>query len=68
MADENQAERQKRKMQKLKEKVDQHIEACNEEKGVMILLTGDGKVKVALLSVWLFALLVMDTRSAWFSS
>lgn len=42
---ENQAERQKRKMQKLKEKVDQHIEACNEEKGVMILLTGDGKGK-----------------------
>jgi cob(I)alamin adenosyltransferase len=32
-------------MQKLKEKVDQHIEACNEEKGVMILLTGDGKGK-----------------------
>ena len=45
MADENQAERQKRKMQKLKEKVDQHIEACDEEKGVMILLTGDGKGK-----------------------
>ena len=45
MADENQAERQKRKMQKLKEKVDQHIKACNEEKGVMILLTGDGKGK-----------------------
>ena len=45
MADENQAERQKRKIQKLKEKVDQHIEACNEEKGVMILLTGDGKGK-----------------------
>ena len=45
MADENQAERQKRKIQKLKEKVDQHIEACNEEKGVLILLTGDGKGK-----------------------
>ena len=45
MADENQAERQKRKMQKLKEKVDQHIEACDEEKGVMILLTGDGNGK-----------------------
>ena len=45
MADENQAERQKRKMQKLKEKVDQHIEACDQEKGVMILLTGDGKGK-----------------------
>ena len=45
MADENQAESQKRKMQKLKEKVDQHIKACNEEKGVMILLTGDGKGK-----------------------
>ena len=45
MADENQAERQKRKMQKLKEKVDQHIEACDKEKGVMILLTGDGKGK-----------------------
>lgn len=45
MADENQAERQKRKMKKLKEKVDQHIEACDQEKGVMILLTGDGKGK-----------------------
>ena len=45
MDDENQAERQKRKMQKLKEKVDQHIEACDQEKGVMILLTGDGKGK-----------------------
>lgn len=45
MADENQAERQKRKMQKLKEKVDQHIEACDQEKGVMILLTGDGEGK-----------------------
>lgn len=45
MADENQAERQKRKMQKLKEKVDQHIKACDQEKGVMILLTGDGKGK-----------------------
>ena len=45
MADENQAESQKSKMQKLKEKVDQHIKACNEEKGVMILLTGDGKGK-----------------------
>ena len=45
MADENQAERQKRKMQKLKEKVDKHIEACDQEKGVMILLTGDGKGK-----------------------
>ena len=45
MADENQAERQKRKMQKLKEIVDQHIEACDQEKGVMILLTGDGKGK-----------------------
>ena len=45
MADENPAERQKRKMQKLKEKVDQHIEACDQEKGVMILLTGDGKGK-----------------------
>ena len=45
MADDNQAERHKRKMQILKEKVDQHIEACDQEKGVMILLTGDGKGK-----------------------
>ncbi|MFT6300304.1 MAG: cob(I)alamin adenosyltransferase [Saprospiraceae bacterium] len=42
---ESQAERQKRKMEKLKEKVDQHVAACDEEKGVMILLTGDGKGK-----------------------
>ena len=43
MADENKAECQKSKMQKLKEKLDQHIEESDEEKGVMILLKGDGK-------------------------
>ena len=42
---ESQAERQKRKMQKLKTKVDQHVAACDQERGVMILLTGDGKGK-----------------------
>lgn len=33
------------KMQKLKEKVDAHIAAADEERGVMILLTGNGKGK-----------------------
>jgi cob(I)alamin adenosyltransferase len=35
----------KRKMQKLKDKVDSHIAAADEERGVMILLTGNGKGK-----------------------
>ncbi len=35
----------KRKMQKLKEKVDARIAAADTERGVMILLTGDGKGK-----------------------
>lgn len=34
-----------KKMEKLKEKVDAHIAAADEERGVMILLTGDGKGK-----------------------
>lgn len=39
------AERHKRKMQKQKEKVDKSIAAAQEERGVIILLTGDGKGK-----------------------
>ncbi|HLS98013.1 MAG: cob(I)yrinic acid a,c-diamide adenosyltransferase [Porticoccaceae bacterium] len=35
----------KRKMQRLKEKVDARIAAADQERGVMILLTGDGKGK-----------------------
>lgn len=35
----------KRKMQKQKEKVDAHIAQANEERGVSILLTGNGKGK-----------------------
>ncbi len=35
----------KEKMQKQKEKVDAHIAAANEEKGVSVLLTGNGKGK-----------------------
>ncbi len=35
----------KKSMQKQKEKVDQRIEEASEERGVMILLTGDGKGK-----------------------
>ncbi len=35
----------KKKMQKQKEKVDAHIAAANIERGVMILLTGNGKGK-----------------------
>jgi cob(I)alamin adenosyltransferase len=42
---ESRAERHKRKMQKQKEKVDQHIAEATDERGVLILLTGDGKGK-----------------------
>ncbi len=42
---EDNAARHKRKMQKQKEKVDANIAAADEERGVMILLTGDGKGK-----------------------
>ena len=38
-------EAHKRKMQRLKEKVDARIAAADQERGVMILLTGDGKGK-----------------------
>ncbi len=44
-ASETAAERHKRKMQKQKEKVDEHIAAATDERGVLILLTGDGKGK-----------------------
>lgn len=43
--DESKADSHKRKMQKQKEKVDANIKAADEERGVMILLTGDGKGK-----------------------
>lgn len=39
------SEAHKRKMQKLKEKVDAKIAAADNERGVMILLTGNGKGK-----------------------
>lgn len=39
------SEAHKRKMQKLKEKVDANIAAADNERGVMILLTGNGKGK-----------------------
>lgn len=46
MTDENQKnESHKKKMQKQKEKVDAHIKAADEERGVLILLTGNGKGK-----------------------
>ncbi len=44
-SNETAAERHKRKMQKQKEKVDEHIAAASEERGVLLLLTGDGKGK-----------------------
>ena len=43
MTDKNASHKQK--MAKLKEKVDAHIAAADEERGVMILLTGNGKGK-----------------------
>ena len=42
---ESKAQRHKRKMQKQKEKVDKNIAAADEERGVVLLLTGDGKGK-----------------------
>ena len=46
MTDENQKnESHKKKMQKQKESVDAHIAAADEERGVLILLTGNGKGK-----------------------
>ena len=44
MTDKKQQSHQK-KMEKLKEKVDAHIADADEERGVMILLTGNGKGK-----------------------
>ncbi|MGS2722989.1 cob(I)yrinic acid a,c-diamide adenosyltransferase [Porticoccus sp. GXU_MW_L64] len=43
--DDKKAATHKRKMQKHKEKVDAHIAAANEERGMVLLLTGDGKGK-----------------------
>ena len=42
---ETKADSHKRKMKKQKEKVDANIAAADEERGIMILLTGDGKGK-----------------------
>ena len=39
------ADKHKRSMRKQKAKVDQHIEEASEERGVLILLTGNGKGK-----------------------
>ncbi len=40
-------QRHKQKMQNQKEKIDANIAAANQERGVMILLTGDGKGKTS---------------------
>ena len=40
-------QRHKQKMQKQKKKIDASIAAANEERGVLILLTGDGKGKTS---------------------
>lgn len=45
MTDADKNEAHKKKMQKQKEKVDAHIAQANTERGVMILLTGNGKGK-----------------------
>jgi cob(I)alamin adenosyltransferase len=41
------AQRHKKKMEKQKEKIDANIAAASEERGVAILLTGDGKGKTS---------------------
>ena len=43
----SEAEAHRKKMQKQKEKIDANIAAANEERGVAILLTGDGKGKTS---------------------
>lgn len=45
VADSTKRDKHREKMQKLKEKVDAHIEAADTERGVLILLTGNGKGK-----------------------
>ncbi len=45
MTEQDKNESHKKKMQKQKEKVDAHIAEANIEKGVLILLTGNGKGK-----------------------
>lgn len=44
-ADEKKAAAHKRKMQKHKENVDAHIAAATEERGLVLVITGDGKGK-----------------------
>jgi cob(I)alamin adenosyltransferase len=43
VTDESKAASHKKKMQKQKENIDAHIAQANEERGVLILLTGNGK-------------------------
>ncbi len=45
MTEDSKQSRHKAKMQKQKEKVDANIERADEERGIVILLTGDGKGK-----------------------
>ena len=45
MSEQDKNDKHKAKMQKQKEQVDAHIEQASEERGVMILLTGNGKGK-----------------------
>ena len=40
-------QRHKKKMQKQKKNIDSSIAAANEDRGVLILLTGDGKGKTS---------------------
>ena len=47
MTDQDKNESHKKKMQKQKENVDAHIAEANIEKGVLILLTGNGKGKTS---------------------
>jgi cob(I)alamin adenosyltransferase len=47
MSDKNTDEKHKQKMQKQKTKIDAHIAEANEERGVLILLTGNGKGKTS---------------------
>ncbi|WIO74047.1 cob(I)yrinic acid a,c-diamide adenosyltransferase [Porticoccaceae bacterium LTM1] len=44
-SEENRAERHKRKMQRQKERVDEGIAAADQDRSVVVLLTGDGKGK-----------------------
>jgi len=45
MTDENKAEKHQKRQQKLKEKVDERIAAATEDKGLLLVITGNGKGK-----------------------